>query len=125
MNKTLSLDSAKVLRQLLTQVRKEKSRGFTPPTQTVKSFRIKKTCGSLRSSNDLASGKTSIHGALRVCGLTLQPADAAGGAAAELIDLQPHALGEGDEEVGERGVVVRIMRGVGAVFVAAAGEEDG
>ena len=46
MNKTLSLDSAKVLRQLLTQVRKEKSRGFTPPTQTVKSFRIKKTCES-------------------------------------------------------------------------------
>ena len=34
-------------------------------------------------------------------------------------------MGEGDEEVGEGGVVVWIVRGVGAVLVAAAGEQNG
>ena len=34
-------------------------------------------------------------------------------------------MGEGDEEVGKRRVVFRIMSGVVAVFVTAAGEQDG
>ena len=55
----------------------------------------------------------------------MEPADGRLSAASEFFDLQAHALGEGDEEVGEGSVIIRIMGDMVAVFIAAAGEEDG
>ena len=55
----------------------------------------------------------------------MEPADGRLSAASEFFDLQAHALGEGDEEVGEGSVIIRIMGNVVSVFIAAAGEEDG
>ena len=55
----------------------------------------------------------------------MEPSDGRLSAASEFFDLQAHALGEGDEEIGEGSVIVRIMSNVVAVFVTAAGEEDG
>ena len=43
MNMTLSFDSAKALRQIHAQVRRIRSRVFTLPTKTGKSYPIKKT----------------------------------------------------------------------------------
>ena len=55
----------------------------------------------------------------------LQPLHACRGAAAELIDLHTHALGEGNEEVGEGGVVFLVVGDVALMFEAASRDEDG
>ena len=55
----------------------------------------------------------------------LQPADGAGGTAAELFSFHAHALGKWDEEVGKGSVIIRIMGNVVSVFVAAASEQNG
>ena len=47
------------------------------------------------------------------------------GATAEFSDLHAHALGEGDEEVGEGSVFVLVMGNMVAVLVATAGKQDG
>ena len=55
----------------------------------------------------------------------MEPTDGRLSAASEFFDLQAHALGVGDEEVGEGSVIIRIMGNVVSVFIAAAGEKDG
>ena len=49
--------------------------------------------------------------------LALQSADGRLSAASEFFDLQAHALGEGDEEVGEGSVIIRIMGNVVAHLI--------
>ena len=58
-------------------------------------------------------------------GSALQSADGGLGAAAEFFDLHAHALGQRNEEVGERGVVLRVVSNMVAVFVAAASHQNG
>ena len=55
----------------------------------------------------------------------LQSTNGGLGATAEFFDLYAHALGEGDEEVGEGSVIIRIMGDVVSVLVTAAGEQNG
>ena len=57
--------------------------------------------------------------------LALQSADGGLGAAAEFFDSHTHALSQRDEEVGERGVVLRVMGNMVAVFIAAASHQNG
>ena len=54
-----------------------------------------------------------------------QPADGAGGTAAELFSFHAHALGKWDEEVGKGSIIVRIVGDVVTVFIAPASEQNG
>ena len=57
--------------------------------------------------------------------LSLQSAKSCGCAASKLIDFEPHALGERNNEGSERRVVLRIVGHIGAVPVAASCQDDG